>query len=707
MLQAGDTVIYDYDDLGRVTRIIMPTGEQVHISSGLAKNYGLAVTVTNPASTIPVGVAKKCEYVLHGQSFKQITLNNGKQVTEGKIYNNNTQRLETPWAGKFESIAAAKHPLLEAALPIEAEMLHMWSHQTSAFGDNLVNNMYSLYSLVGDVRNPQQTLNRDIWVNDSRVLIIEFDQFKSKETFFNSDRNLLLTIVYDVAGLPLSFTPHEAGIPMNISYDRFNRINGWKWGDSEETYSYDPHGMLSEITSPQDGTKSIYYNDGNLVSKITLASQRSFKYLYDEDGGLTQVVMPSGTNHSFSIQPSIGFLRVTYAPPGSSKKYLQHYSHTGELLQTVFPGDGARVVYRYFTTNKVSEIVHGDGQTQIHYAENSGLPSEILHVDRDVDYRWESNYVGGLLTEERLDYGAKTGLSNAKIIYEYDNNYRITSVQGRIGGQTLIPHHIVYNSKTGAPEIVGQFTVSKQKWNETSVYDGIAMFSRTLNKQFLEKEVTVNIHRMEVFRMEFSYDKHGRISQTRTHTRNVGVNTYTNVKNYTWDCDGQLTGVEAQEPWGFRYDDNGNMLSLTYRGNTIPMEYNDMDRIIKFGEGQYKYDSRGLVSQNAREERFQYNSKGLLIRATKRGRFDVRYYYDHLDRLSTRKDNFGNVTQFFYTNKDRQHEVSHIYSPRENRFMTLVYDDRGHLIYTQVGISTIIHKTLYFLTLFKNVIEIC
>lgn len=610
----------------------MPSGEQVHITSGLAKNYGLAVTVSNPSSTIPVGVAKKCEYVLHGQSFKQISINNGKQITEGRIYSNNTLMLETPWSGKFESIAAAKHPLLEAALPIEAEMLHMWSHQTTTFGDALVNNMYSLYTLVGDVRNPQQTLNREIWVNDSRVLIIEFDQRKSRETFLNADRNPLFTITYDLAGLPLLFQPHGAGVPLNISYDRFNRVNGWKWGVTEETYSYDPHGMLSEITSPQDGTKFIYYNEGNLVSKITLASQRSYKYEYDKEGGLTHVILPSKTNHSFSVQPSIGFLRVTYSPPGSLKKYLQHYSHTGELLQTVFPGDGARIVYRYFTTNKVSEVVHGDGQTQIHYAENNGLPSEILHVDRDVDYRWESTYVGGLLVEERLDYGAKTGLSNAKIIYEYDNNYRITAVQGRIGGQTLIPHHIVYNSKTGAPDLLGQFTVSKQKWNETSVYDGIAMFSRGLNDQFLEIEVTVNIHRMEVFRMEFNYDRHGRILQTRTHTRNVGVNTYTNVKNYTWDCDGQLTGLEAQEPWGFRYDENGNMLSLTYRGNTIPMEYNDMDRIIKFGEGQYKYDSRGSVSQNAREEKFQYNSKGLLIRAMKRGRFDVRYYYDHLDR---------------------------------------------------------------------------
>jgi hypothetical protein len=50
-----------------------------------------------------------------------------------------------------------------------------------------------------------------------------------------------------------------------------------------------------------------------------------------------------------------------------------------------------------------------------------------------------------------------------------------------------------------------------------------------------------------------------------------------------------------------------------FRGNTIPMEYNVMDRIVKFGEGLYRYDNRGLVVQNAREERFHYNAKGLLV----------------------------------------------------------------------------------------------
>lgn len=77
--------------------------------------------------------------------------------------------------------------------------------------------------------------------------------------------------------------------------------------------------------------------------------------------------------------------------------------------------------------------------------------------------------------------------------------------------------------------------------------------------------MSVTIHQMEVFRMEFLYDLDSRIIQSRTYTHNVGVNTYTIVKNYTFDADGQLLSVDAQEPWSFKYDQNGNMLAMTYR----------------------------------------------------------------------------------------------------------------------------------------------
>jgi len=67
-----------------------------------------------------------------------------------------------------------------------------------------------------------------------------------------------------------------------------------------------------------------------------------------------------------------------------------------------------------------------------------------------------------------------------------------------------------------------------------------------------------------------------------------------------------------------------------HRENAIHMEYNQMDRVVKFGEGLYRYDNRGLVVQNAREERFKYNAKGLLVGIPTQlnmNAFDLNYIY--------------------------------------------------------------------------------
>ncbi|XP_015119824.1 teneurin-a [Diachasma alloeum] len=679
----GETFIYNYDSLGRVSEVILPTGEKIKLISSLSDDEGLSVKVEAPLQALAkTGKNRVIEFKMRTERSNILTITDGAKVKKATSFTNSSLEILLPGGGRVLSAALTKHPLLESTLPIEAEMLPMWSYQVLTLGE-LTNTMTTSYNLVGDSSHLQQTLNREIWVNDSRVIGVEFEQAFSRETFYDKYRNPLLTVTFDPAGLPLIWQPYEHGHSVNITYDRYNRIERWRWGASDESYSYNDLGGLAAITNSQDGTRKFTYNEFNMLSTITLASGRQYSLEYDENGGLRHIILPADTKHSFSCQASLGFLRVTYTPPGSTRAYLQHYSHDGNLLQTVFPGDGARIVYRYHPWGQLSEIVHGDGKSEIRYTE-SGLPSEVIHTEKDVEYRWDYQYSAGLLVEERIDFGAKTGLSNAKFTFDYDSNYRLIAVQGRIGGQTLPSHTMAYSQWTGALELIGQFTVSRPAPNETKVYDGTGVFSRITDKHFLETQVTVMIHGLEVFRMEFTHDSKGRINQTRTDTRNVGVNSYTNVKNYTWDSDGQLTGVEAQEPWGFKYDGNGNMLSLTYRGNTIPMEYNTMDRIVKFGDGLYKYDNRGQVVQNAREEKFSYNAKGLLIRAAKKGRFDVHYYYDHLDRLATRKDNYGNVTQFFYNNQQRPYEVSQIYSPRDGKLMSLVYDDRGHLIYAQI-----------------------
>lgn len=187
-------------------------------------------------------------------TFPCVILLTGEEITKAVTLMNSSVAVNAASGGYMEVAAVAKHPLLKAALPVEAEMLPIWSEQTTTFGEGLQNFMSTTFSLVGDVRNPQQTLHREIFVNSTQIMGIEFNQFTSKETFYDQNRHPLLSVTYDPAGLPQAYAPMSgAADSLNISYDGFNRIDGWKWGPSELKYSYDRHGLLSEITSSQDG----------------------------------------------------------------------------------------------------------------------------------------------------------------------------------------------------------------------------------------------------------------------------------------------------------------------------------------------------------------------------------------------------------------------------------------------------------------------
>lgn len=54
---------------------------------------------------------------------------------------------------------------------------------------------------------------------------------------------------------------------------------------------------------------------------------------------------------------------------------------------------------------------------------------------------------------------------------------------------------------------------------------------------------------------------------------------------------------------------------FNFRGKEIKMVNSVLNRVDKFGEGVYKYNSRGFVIQNAREEKFQYSARGYLVRS--------------------------------------------------------------------------------------------
>ena len=202
--------------------------------------------------------------------------------------------------GSLTSVALKKHPLVEALLPVEAELFPVRSSQVVTYGDHLRNQMSIKHNLIGDVKNTLQTLRREILVNESRVLVLEYDQANNKEVIYDCDYDSVLTVQYDKNGLPLMFVPNDGqGEMLQFSYDRFNRLEASKWGKFELKFTYNQLGLLSAIVSPTDGTQTFVYNEFNLLSKISLASQRDFLLFYDDFGGLRHIQLPRGTKHSF------------------------------------------------------------------------------------------------------------------------------------------------------------------------------------------------------------------------------------------------------------------------------------------------------------------------------------------------------------------------------------------------------------------------
>ncbi|CAL4070306.1 unnamed protein product [Meganyctiphanes norvegica] len=695
------TTVYEYDDTGRLVTVVAPTGSRVGLQSWMggdgSSQRSLSVGVGGSQPGVGVGMhhnfgssssdAEDNEDVtadtltLTGNTHA--VFSQSGVVGSLELWANGTWHQEMPWGGSSRALATASSPLLVKSLPTQARLLPaLLQYEVSAAGGP-PNILTTSYGVTGDHRS-RRTVETVLLVNGSRVLSRKWDGSSGTESLTDGVRNGLLKLTYDHNGHPTSLTLGDRLTSLNITYGGFGRVEGRQWDGSSETYEYDDNGLLSKVASRTQRVTRYTFGETKLPSSITLPSGRTWSLHYDERGGLKFLTTPSGSSHLFSMQPSFGLYVFSYTPPGATHPYRQYLDHFGRLLLTTFPTASAKVLYIYTPAGRLKEIVSGDGKTTFSYGDD-GLLSDIMHDEQDLDYKMDMLYAGKLLQEHRIDYGARTGLSNVKFTYEYDSNFRVTSFAGRIGGQNLPPFPYEYNIVTGGPSRIGEFKVTQTKLNETTIHDGTAIFSRQLNSHLRVAQTSVTIHNMEVFKMQIYYNDDGKVTTTKTFTRNYHAKPYTNTKEYTYDEDGQLISVgSAKEPWSFSYDKNGNMLSLTYSSNTIPMKYDSQDRIVKFGEGEYRYDNRGAIVQNAREVTYQYNARGLLIRASKSGRFNIRYFYDHEDKLIARKDNFGNITQFLYTDQRHPDQVTHIYSPRDGNLITLIYDDRGHIIFAQV-----------------------
>ena len=702
----GLSSLYSYDRFGRVRRFIGETGVITEFQYGLS---GSSIQVQVWDSVSPNGLTSFD--ILKKEEVDRVTVtstHDGAIVSQKTLVadvRNVSCSLHVLDSGpELSALSWGVFPLLSHTIPIQGNLMRGPSFQqikssssNNETPESPTNRHEWKFSLRGDRIGMERILDRQMWVNDSRVLTIEFDQSLSREVVYNRDRESIFSIQYDNTGLPLYFIPaasnNDHRFAMNITYDRFNRIENWKWGESRGAQvSYGRTGFATEVKT-LDGlrARTIEYNEYGQPSKISLQSGRNYSFQYDIHGGLKSMETPKKSHHSFTFQYSIGFTKLVYQPPGYGpikNSFVKYFNSYGRLHSVWLPSETGRILYDYDFLKRLTHILYSEGKISFkHKTKSTVIISMLENKYESTSHIWTNGLTKTV--QAKQEFGPKMGLSSARFSYEYDSNLRPTVIKAKIGGNLMPDFIFGYNPKTGLPDQIGNFRVSQPNGNETVIFDGIAIFTKFQDGFGQPLRYTLTLQSVEVFRLDLAYYPNShRLRQLRMSIKTVGFNdqqSYAPVKNFTYDPDGQLTSVDSIEPWRFEYDLNANLQSLTYRGNTIPLEHNEQDQIVQFGDGSYKYDPVGRVVQNAREEYYTYNSLGHLKKAWKAGRFEVDYFYDHHDRLVARKDNHGNSTQFFYGDVNHPDLVTHVYSPRENRLLHLVYDDAQRLIFFQVN----------------------
>lgn len=76
--QGDETYIYNYDSLGRVTDVILPTGEKLKLLSDLSDDESLLVKVSAPLQALSKGDKQRSvEFEMKNEKSKMLTITDG------------------------------------------------------------------------------------------------------------------------------------------------------------------------------------------------------------------------------------------------------------------------------------------------------------------------------------------------------------------------------------------------------------------------------------------------------------------------------------------------------------------------------------------------------------------------------------------------------------------------------------------------------
>uniref|UniRef100_A0A8D0CJV7 Teneurin-4 n=1 Tax=Scleropages formosus TaxID=113540 RepID=A0A8D0CJV7_SCLFO len=662
----GWTTFYEYDSYGRLTNITYPTGQVSSFHSDLDSSVRVQtegtskedITVTTNLSASGTFYALMQDQVRNSyyvglDGSLQLVLANGMEVslhTEPHLL-----------AGTVNPTVSRRN----VTLPIDN-------------GLNLVEWRQRKEQARGQVT----VYGRRLRVHNRNLLSLDFDRITRTEKVYDDHRKFTLRIHYDQAGRPTLWAPSSRLNGVNVTYSSGGQVAGIQRGTMSVRMEYDRNGRVVSQTFADGKSWSYTYLEKSMV--LLLYSQRQYIFEFDKNDRLSSVTMPNVARQTLETTRSIGYYRNTYRPPEGNASVLQDFSEAGELLRTTYLATGRRITYKYGKLSKLLEILYDTTRIAFTYDEASGMLKTVNLQSEGFTCTIRYRQIGPLIDRQIFRF-SEEGMVNARFDYNYDNSFRVTSMQAVIN-ETPLPIDLYrYDDVSGKTEQFGKFGVIYYDINQI-ITTAVMTHTKHFDAYGRVKEVQYEIFRSLMFWMMVQYDNMGRVVG-----KELKVGPYANTTRYSYDydADGQLQVVSVNDKplWRYSYDLNGN-LHLLSPGNSArltPLRYDVRDRITRLGEVQYRMDEDGFLKQRG-SEYFEYNSAGLLVKVyNKVNSWNIRYRYDGLGRRVSSRNSFGHHLQFFYADLSSPTRITHMYNHSSSEITSLYYDLQGHLFAMEIS----------------------
>lgn len=372
------------------------------------------------------------------------------------------------------------------------------------------------------------------------------------------------------------------------SDERINRI------------TYDPLGHVESVTDPLERVVRFTHDAAGRVTSQALPGGRVVEFGYDAGGNPTSVTPPGRPAHRFGYTEA--GLGSTYTPPdvGQGPTTVTNAYDADRQVRRIDLPTGQTVDLSYDAAGRLDRVGLGRGPIGYSYRSDGQLSGITAPGGIGLTY----GYQGALPTRE-----TSTGPVPGEIGVTYDADLRPAT--RTVAGHTASLGYDADSLLTRA----GEFSLTRSADTGLPAEAAIGSIRERWSYNAFGEATNYRVARdaETLYELTLDRDRLGRIT-TKTETAAGTTTTWA----YGYDPAGRLAEVTRDgAPFSsYTYDLNGNRLTATTPAGTTSATYDDLDRLLTYGNTSYSYNAIGQLTtktEGSAVTRYEYDEIGNLI----------------------------------------------------------------------------------------------